>query len=79
MEIEWDEKKNRINCEKDGIEFIDAVKLFANDHKVKKSNYVHEERWLATGEYQGKRLTIVFTKREGKYRIISARRAKKPE
>jgi uncharacterized protein len=79
MEFEWDENKNRKNIEKHKIDFSDASVIFGGEYRRKKSPYPHEERWLATGEVRGKKITVVYTIRGDKYRIISARRAHKNE
>ncbi len=79
MEFEWDEKKNQSNIEKHGIDFKTAAGIFYQEHAIRKSSHMLEDRWLATGTVKGLKMTVVFTLRQGKVRIISARRARKNE
>ncbi|MFB3786417.1 MAG: BrnT family toxin [bacterium] len=79
IEFEWDEKKNEINIAKHGIDFKTAAGVFYEDHAIRKSSNPLEDRWLATGIVKGLRMTVVFTIRQGRIRIISARRARKNE
>jgi uncharacterized DUF497 family protein len=78
--FEWDDKKNQSNIEKHKISFDIAVEIF-NDKLMhvsdKKIN--DEERCIAIGMVEGVILTVVFTYRGKKHRIISARRASKTE
>jgi len=79
MEFEWDENKNRANVEKHGIDFKTAAGVFLQEHRIKKSPFADEDRWLAMGMVEGRRITVVFTVRKGRCRIISARRSRKNE
>ncbi|MEW6234571.1 MAG: BrnT family toxin [Candidatus Omnitrophota bacterium] len=45
----------------------------------KKSPSADEDRWLATGIFERRRITVVFTMRKGRWRIISARRSRRNE
>lgn len=76
--FEWDEAKNAANIAKHGIDFDDAIRLFASFTEVR-SPYPHEVRWLATGWLDDGWLTVVYAWRGGKRRIISARRARRIE
>jgi uncharacterized DUF497 family protein len=53
--------------------------VFAGDHLVQPSAYVGEERFLAVGYLEDRAVTVVFTTRNGKRRIISARPASRYE
>lgn len=64
---------------KHGIDFRTAAGIFCEEYKIIKSPFESEERWLATGIVKGRPLTVVFTIREGRCRIISARKARKNE
>ncbi len=79
MEFEWDETKREINIEKHGIDFLDVLELFAQKPRVKKSSYPEENRFLATGTLNNRKITVVYTIRESRIRIISVRRARKNE
>lgn len=77
--FEWDENKNKLNIAKHGISFTIAVKIFENDCWVCKSPRNKEMRYVAVGEVAGKAITVIYTLRYEKVRIISARRARKNE
>lgn len=46
---------------------------------IKVSSHESEERFIAIGLYEGRFIAIVYTMRGSKYRIISARAARKNE
>ncbi|MBI1388532.1 MAG: BrnT family toxin [bacterium] len=79
MDFEWDDQKNQANIVKHGISFDLAIAVFEGSHVIKKSPYLPEERYMVTGTVLDRRITVIYTKRGGKVRIISARRAKKNE
>ncbi len=79
MEFEWDPNKEASNIKKHGLSFIAAAELLLTSHVVRKSDRQGEARYLAIGEFEGRLLAVVYTKRADKYRIISARRACKNE
>ena len=80
MRFEWDEKKRSLNLEKHKLDFVDALDVFASPHVVAVSSYGGEEkRFLATGIFRGRFVTVVFTHRSPKIRIISFRRARHEE
>ena len=82
MEYEWDENKNKINQEKHGIDFLDAVQVFLDPNRMEmvddRKEY-GETRYLTIGEVETVFLFVVYTKRGHKCRLISARRASKNE
>jgi len=78
MNFEWDEAKRLLNIEKHKIDFADAVTIyddfvytFPSGHKN-----IDEERFVSLGLIQGIEIAVVFTPRNAKRRIISARRAR---
>jgi uncharacterized DUF497 family protein len=77
MEFEWDEAKRRSNLEKHGVDFVDAVLVLADAPLILEDTRrdYGEQRCLALGELHGLLFVVVFTLREGAFRIISARRA----
>ena len=80
MEFEWDERKNSANRAKLGFDFTFAVRIFAGTVR----EYVdprpwNEQRIVATGQVEGRFITIVYTRRNNVYRIISARVARSKE
>ena len=79
MEFEWDPLKATSNVEKHGIDFEDAISIFAGSVLEFPSDRADEERWVAVGMVHGREVAVVYTVRNGVYRIISARRARENE
>lgn len=79
IEFEWDTNKEVGNISKHGISFVAAARIFLTKHYEARSDRDGEIRYLVVGELEGRVLAVVYTKRSGKYRIISARRARKNE
>lgn len=75
--FEWDEEKSEINIKNHGIRFEEAISVFADFGLITRDDEIHsevEQREIATGYSTSLRLlTVVFTERNGKTRIISAR------
>lgn len=78
----WDERKRISNIVKHGIDFLDAVEVFDDLDRIevedKRENY-GETRTQTIGEVNGVVVFMVYTHRQGKNRIISARKANKNE
>ncbi len=82
MEFEWDENKNKANQEKHNIDFDFACKVFEDNSKIEWEDIridYGEQRFITLGKYRNTLLTVVYTIRETKFRLISARAAKKQE
>lgn len=83
MEFEWDEKKSDINRKKHGVSFHEAATIFGDPLAITFSDPDHsigEHRFLTFGySILNNLLVVVHTERQGKTRIISARRATKHE
>jgi len=81
MEFEWDEAKRQANITKHGIDFYDAM-VALEDAPVmiadERKDY-GERRCIAAGEANGHMLIVIFTIRNGVFRIISARKANSRE
>ena len=77
----WNAAKDSENERKHGITFEDACRVFDDPHHavVPDDREYDEERWIATGRVDAGVLIVVFTDRDGKDRIIAARRAKRQE
>ncbi|MGE0701174.1 MAG: BrnT family toxin [Hyphomicrobiaceae bacterium] len=80
MEFEWDDIKNETNFAKHGFDFEHAIQIFEGPLR----EYVdprawEEQRIVATGRVGGAFITVVYTRRNGRYRIISARPARRSE
>lgn len=82
MDFEWDERKRLTNLVKHGVDFLRAIRIWDNDRIVviedRRRDY-RERRFQAFGFVDGMLLTAVFTWRDQRCRIISARRASRDE
>jgi len=83
MEFEWDENKATTNLSKHGVDFDEAKTVFDDPLFIEFYDPDHsdmEPRYLIVGcSNQGRLLIVSFTERRSKIRIISARKATKPE
>ena len=84
MIFEWDENKNKINKMKHGISFELAARVFLDKDRIEKLDIEHstffEERSNIIGRVSNLLiLFVVTTDRNGKTRIISARKAEPDE
>ena len=81
MELEWDDRKNRLNIAKHGIDFADAWRIFAKSMLIRQDTRkeYRETRWIALGDLKGIIVVLVFTIRGEKTRIISIRKGNKHE
>lgn len=79
--FEWDERKNVSNIRKHGIDFIDAMMLFAGQPYIRRSKEARsdKERFIAVGYVGSAFWTVIYTYRQDAIRIISARKARKDE
>ena len=79
--FEWDENKRHINIEKHGIDFVDAKELWLGEViEITSPQTSHGEmRILAVGVINEMCITVVYTWRGSKRRLISARRARNYE
>ncbi len=83
MQFEWDEQKNKTNIAKHGISFEKAKGIFEGDTlTIVDDRYDYGElREISIGMVEGVLiLTVVHTDtKDGKRRLISARKANKRE
>lgn len=79
MEFEWDESKATRNLEKHRISFEDAIGIFEGPVLETRSDRSAEERYKAIGVVEEREIAVLYTLREGRYRIISARSARPNE
>ena len=77
VDYEWDPAKARINQQKHGVRFADAVEVFADPLALTlPSDYAAEERMVTMGlDALGRLLVVVYTVRADRIRMISARKA----
>lgn len=81
MDYEWDPQKAIINFRKHGIDFADAVSVFADELALTlRDLYPGEERFITLGMDALERLlVVVYTWRGDHIRLISARKATRHE
>lgn len=79
MEFEWDEAKRLAVLEKDGIDFNDLDGLFDGDVLYLDAKSDVEPREKAVGWIGEIWIAVIFTRRSGKIRLITARRAREDE
>ena len=81
MEIEWDNNKAVSNLIKHKIDFEDAKNIFLDPNRLEREDKrdYDETRIQVIGIVNQVVLFVVYIQRNGRYRIISARRANKNE
>ncbi|MCX8089464.1 MAG: BrnT family toxin [Verrucomicrobiae bacterium] len=73
--FEWDDAKAASNLAKHGVSFVEAVEAFADPQRVILPDLRHslrEQRWYCLGRVGDAILTVRFTRRLGRVRIIGA-------
>ncbi|TVR95923.1 MAG: BrnT family toxin [Rhodospirillales bacterium] len=81
MEYEYDEEKSLRNYVDRGIDFDFAARIFDSTYieiEDRRADY-DERRYIVIGPVDGMLFVVVYTWRNGRRRIISARRASKRE
>jgi uncharacterized DUF497 family protein len=75
MKFEWDEDKNLANIAKHGVSFEEAMQAFVDPQRKVRLNARHsadEMRYYCLGRAGDRILTVRFTIRGSKVRIIGA-------
>ena len=81
MKFVWDDKKNKINIRKHGIDFSDTTEMFNHPMVIKldECRDYGEDRWIGIGLLKHIIAVIVYTEQkvgnQDVIRIISARKA----
>lgn len=77
MDYEWDERTASLNLRKHGVDFADAIGVFDDETAVTVPDTSADEERLVTlgSDFLGRLLVVVYTWRDERIRIISARRA----
>ena len=73
MDFEWDEGKRQANILKHGIDFVDAIAVFAGrfiETEDLRRDY-GERRFLASGEVAAEVIRVVYTSRGDRCRIVA--------
>jgi uncharacterized DUF497 family protein len=81
MNFEWDEQKRITNARKHGIDFRDAIEIFAGDTVMMEDDRFDygERRFVSLGLLRGRVIAVVHTEHGGVTHIISARKATRYE
>ncbi len=80
LQFEWDDKKDKINIKKHKLSFSTAKFVFNDENRIEIFDDVHstyEERYITIGAINQVPVvvTVVYTERGQKIRLISARKA----
>jgi uncharacterized protein len=81
VDVEWDEGKRRANIAKHAIDFVDAARVFEGaviETEDRRRDY-GERRLRVLGAFENRVIHVVYTWRQQRRRIISARRASRNE
>jgi uncharacterized protein len=80
--FDWSDAKARGNLKKHGVTFEAARLVFDDpasvDEMDDREDY-GEDRFIITGRANGRLLTVAYTERDGRTRIVSARKATRRE
>lgn len=71
----WNSEKEITNIEKHGVSFDEAIEVFRDKHRkiiVDERHSQTEERYFCIGKVEDRLLTVRFTYRRGRIRIIGA-------
>jgi uncharacterized DUF497 family protein len=80
--FEWDDAKAAENYAKHGVDFETARQVFRDPFAIEVSDDREdygEDRFVLIGMVEGVLLTVIRTERDGRIRLISARRATRHE
>src|SRR3989338_7286399 len=76
IEFEYDPEKSRANLEKHGISLEQAKELWAGPHVITNARSEGAElRWIVVAQLKGKMYSCIYTARDEKIRLVSARRS----
>ena len=82
IDFEWDETKAASNLQKHGVSFLTGARVFFDLSCVTwdvSRRVDNEQRFKVVGRVDGRLVTVVFTMRDEKCRLISARPANTSE
>lgn len=80
--FEWSEAKAHANLQKHGVSFEIGRRAFddsASIDEIDDREDYGEDRFIITGMVDRRLLTVTYTERDGRIRIISARKATRRE
>jgi uncharacterized protein len=73
--FEWDRHKAKVNIAKHGVDFFDASMAFLDGRRIIAVDDAHsddEPRFFCIGKYNGQIITVRFTYRWKRIRLIGA-------
>jgi hypothetical protein len=77
MQFEWDENKRRAVLSKHGVDFRDIARAWLDDDiKGFRSDKGEEERFIGRAILGGRQWAVIYTVRDDRLRLISARKWK---
>ena len=81
MRFEWDPAKRKTNLRRHGVDFEVVPKIFEGPILERRDDRLDygEIRWIAIGILSNVELTVCYTDRGERRRIISARKANRDE
>lgn len=80
MNFEWDDEKSQRTLAERGIDFASIVKIWNDDDAIEiTARSDTEPRWAKIGKLEELIYVVIFTRRNARIRIISARRARPNE
>ncbi len=81
MRFEWDPAKRKVNLRRHGVDFKIVPRIFEGPVLERRDDrFVYgESRWIAIGMVSATELTVCYTDRGQRRRIISARQANRHE
>jgi uncharacterized protein len=80
MSFEWDDEKSQRTLAERGIDFASIVKIWNDDDAIEiTARSDTEPRWAKIGKLEDLIYMAIFTRRNSRIRIISARRARPNE
>ncbi len=83
--FEWDPVKAEANYKKHGVRFEEAMTVFDDEMAITSFDFSHsqekdEERYIDLGRsHSGNIVSVLYTEREDRIRLIHARRANREE
>lgn len=78
MDFEWDPAKDAANLAKHGVRFAQAARVFADPRRIERIDRRRdygEVRRQTIGAVDDRVVFVAYTLRQGRIRLISARRA----
>ena len=78
-DFEGHEPRRLTNLEKHGIDFNDAIMIWAGPVATRHASHASEDRYISVGDMDGRIVAVVWTKRDRRRRLISARKARDHE